>query len=325
MVTATANTTKILPIADCRLIEFSIYLRHFNFYPIEFTLKKSAIGNRQPAMKETVYTSNSQLSTPRIFLQELIEDLKSTREIGWRFFLRNLRSQYRQSWFGYLWLLIPPLGTTVIWVYLSKAKILNVNTMDVPYPIFVLTGMFLWQTFVESLVCPLQQLQASRLILTKIKAPHEAFILAGLGGIIFNLIARMFILVVAFIWYGVSFQTTWLLFPLGVISLLMLGLAIGWLITPLGMLYTDVSSGINIIVTFWFFITPIVYSNNDLAIVKFNPLTPLLITTRNWLTNGIAAPESGFFLVTILAFFIFLFSWILYRLAKPHLIVRLSS
>jgi lipopolysaccharide transport system permease protein len=276
-------------------------------------------------MKETVYTSTFQLSTPRIFLQELIEDLKATREIGWRFFLRNLRSQYRQSWLGYLWLIIPPLGTTVIWVYLSKAKILNVNTMDVPYPIFVLTGMFLWQTFVESLVCPLQQLQASRWILTKIKAPHEAFILAGLGGIIFNLIARMFILVVAFIWYGVSFQTTWLLFPLGVISLLMLGLAIGWLITPLGMLYTDVSSGINIIVTFWFFITPIVYSNNNLTFVKFNPLTPLLITTRNWLTNGIAAPENGFFLVTILAFFIFLFSWILYRLAKPHLIVRLSS
>lgn len=276
-------------------------------------------------MKETIYTSYSQLSTPRIFLRELIEDLKTTQEIGWRFFLRNLRSQYRQSWLGYLWLIIPPLGTTLIWVYLSRAKILNVNTIDVPYPIFVLTGMFLWQTFVEALVCPLQQLQASRLILTKIKAPHEAFILAGLGKVIFNLLARLLVLFVAFVWYGISLRMTWFLFPLGVITLLLFGLAIGWLITPLGMLYSDVSSGINIIVTFWFFITPIVYSSNDLAIVKFNPLTPLLITTRNWLTNGIAAPENGFFLNTILSCCIFVFSWILYRLAKPHLIVRLSS
>lgn len=276
-------------------------------------------------MKETVYTSGSQLGTPKFFFREAMDDLKATREIGWRLFLRNLRSQYRQSWLGYLWLIIPPLGTTLIWVYLSRAKILNVNTVDVPYPIFVLTGMFLWQTFVEALTCPLQQLQASRWILTKIKAPHEAFILAGLGGIIFNLLARMIILLIAFILYGVPLQMTWFLFPLGVFSLMLFGLAIGWLISPLGMLYTDISSGINIIVTFWFFVTPIIYSNNELAIIRFNPVTPLLVTTRNWLTNGVASPESGFFLVTMLSFIIFMFSWILYRLAKPHLIVRLSG
>jgi len=280
-------------------------------------------------MKEIVYTSNSQLGTPRIFLQELIEDLRATKEIGWRFFLRNLRAQYRQSWLGYLWLIIPPLGTTLIWVYLSRAKILNVNTMDVPYPVYVLTGMFLWQTFIEALTCPLQQLQSSRWILTKIKAPHEAFVLAGLGGIVFNLLARMIILIVAFLWFGVSLQATLLLFPLGVFSLLLLGLAIGLLITPIGMLYTDVSNGLGVIITFWFFITPIVYmipkDSKVLSIVKYNPVTPLLVTTRNWLMNGVVTPESGFYLVTTLALVTFLSGWIFYRLAKPHLIVRLSS
>lgn len=276
-------------------------------------------------MKQTVYSASSQLAAPRIFFREAVEDLKAVREIGWRFFLRNLRSQFRQSWLGYLWLVLPPLGTTLIWVYLGEAKILNVNVTDVPYPVFVLSGMFLWQTFIETLLCPLQQLQSSRWIITKIKAPHEAFILAGFAGIIFNLFARMFILIPVLIWYGVPFQLTWLLFPFGVISLLMLGLAIGWLITPLGMLYTDVASGMNIIIAFWFFITPIVYSSNDLTIVKFNLLTPLLVTTRNWLTNGVAQPESGFFLVTLLSFCVLVFSWILYRLAQPHLLVTLSS
>jgi len=276
-------------------------------------------------MKETVYTASSQLAAPRIFFLEAVEDLKAVREIGWRFFLRNLRSQYRQSWLGYLWLILPPLGTTLIWVYLSKAKILNVDGMSIPYPVFILTGMFLWQMFVEALLCPLQQIQSSRWILTKIKVPHEAFVLAGLGGIIFNLSARMFILLTAFIWYGVPLSLTWCLFPFGVISILMLGLAIGWLLTPLGMLYTDISNGINIVISFWFFITPIIYSSNDLAIVKFNPMTPLLVTTRNWMTNGIIEPERGFLLVTILSSCVFVFSWVLYRLAKPHLIARLSN
>ncbi len=280
-------------------------------------------------MKETVYKSNSQLVTPRLFFSELLTDLRAIREIGWHFFLRNLRSQYRQSWLGYLWLLIPPFGTTLIWVYLTRANILNIGTMNIPYPVYVLTGMFLWQTFVETLVCPLQQLQSSRWILTKIKAPHEAFILAGLGGIVFNLLARMIILIVAFLWFGVSLQATLLLFPLGVFSLLLLGLAIGLLITPIGMLYTDVSNGLGVIITFWFFITPIVYmipkDSKVLSIVKYNPVTPLLVTTRNWLMNGVVTPESGFYLVSIFALATFLFSWIFYRLAKPHLIVRLSN
>lgn len=280
-------------------------------------------------MEETVYTSGSQLNNPKLFFREAVEDLKATREIGWRLFLRNLRSQYRQSWLGYLWLIIPPLGTTLIWVYLGRAKILNVNTTDVPYPVYVLTGVFLWQTFVEALTCPLQQLQSSRWILTKIKAPHEAFILAGLGSIVFNFLARLAILIVAFLWYGVSLQMTLFLFPLGVLSLFLLGLAIGLLITPLGILYTDISNGMGVIITFWFFITPIFYTiptdGKILSIVKYNPVTPLLVTTRNWLTNGIVAPESGFLLVTIMAVCIFVFSYVFYRLAKPHLIVRLSS
>src|SRR5882724_13107244 len=94
-------------------------------------------------MKETVYTSDSQLRSPRIFFRDLIDDLPATREIGWRFFVHNLRSQYRRSWLGYLWLIIPPLMTTLVWVYLNRVNLLNISTPDIPYPVYVLTGTFL--------------------------------------------------------------------------------------------------------------------------------------------------------------------------------------
>lgn len=276
-------------------------------------------------MREIIYTADSQLRTPRVFWQEFVRDLTATREIGWHLFLRNLRSQYRQSWLGYSWLIIPPLGTTLIWIYLSQAKVVNVAATNVPYPVFILTGVFLWQTFIEALLCPLQQIQSSRWILSRVKVPHEAFVLAGLGGVIFNLAARMLILLAAFFLYGILPQTSWLLFPLGVLSLLLFGLAIGCLITPLGVLYADVLNGVNIFSTFWFFITPIVYSNGDLAVIKYNPITPLLVTTRGWLLNGTLAPENGFILVMILSLGFFVLSWILYRLARPHLLARMTG
>lgn len=280
-------------------------------------------------MAETVYTSGSQLNNPKLFFREAIEDLKATREIGWRLFLRNLRSQYRQSWLGYLWLIFPPLATALIWVFLTKAKILTINNTTVPYPVYVLTGMFLWQTFVETLNCPLQQLSSSKAMITKVKFPHEALILAGLGGVLFNLAIRIVALVVVLLWFKISFSITFLFAPLGIFSILIFALAIGLLLTPIGLLYNDVANSLSIFTTIWFFLTPIVYPMPKegllASILSFNPLTSLIITTRNWLTMRNEGFENGFILTTVLVILVLSIGWIIYRIARPHLIVRLSG
>ena len=274
-------------------------------------------------MSNIIYKSDSQIVNPRNFVREFARDLRKTKEIGWRFFLSNIKSQFRQNWLGYLWIIIPPLGTTLLWVYLSRAKIINTNTKDIPYPVFVLSGVFLWQAFVESLNSPLQRIQSARWILTKINVPHEAFFVAGLSETIFNLLVRLIVLIFAFVWYGIAFQTTWFLIPFGIFSILLFGFAIGLLITPIGLLYKDITNGLSVLVTFWFFVTPIIYNDAEFTLVKFNPMTPLLITTRNWMINGTFSPVSGFFLVTGLSFGITIFGLVFYRLSKPHLVARI--
>lgn len=280
-------------------------------------------------MKETIYTASSQLSTPKLFFRETIDDLKATREIGWRLFLRNLRSQYRQSWLGYLWLIFPPLATALIWVFLTKTKILNINDTEIPYPVYVLTGTFLWQTFVETLNCPLQQLSSSKAMLTKVKFPHEALILAGLGGVLFNLAIRIVALFVFLLWFKITLSANFLFAPIGIFSLIIFALAIGLLLTPIGLLYNDVVNSLNIFTTIWFFLTPIVYptpKEGKLAsILSYNPLTSLIVTTRNSLTMRNEGFENGFILTTGIVILVFIIGWIIYRVARPHLIVRLSS
>ncbi len=278
-------------------------------------------------MKETVYTSDSQLAAPRIFFGEIIADLKTTRELGWRLFITNLRSQYRQSLLGYVWMVVPPLLTSLIWIFLSRANVISSLPANIPYPVFVLTGVFIWQTFVDTVNCPLRRLSVGRSILSKVKVPHEAFILAGLGEILYNLAVRMLILLIALMCFGFLPSASMLLAPLGLFALLALGLGIGFMLTPLGILYSDISNALNLGITFWFFLTPIVYTispeNSYSFLIKLNPVTPLIVTTRNWLTIGFVAPESGFVPVTILAVCWLTVSWLFYRLAKPHLIARL--
>jgi lipopolysaccharide transport system permease protein len=276
-------------------------------------------------MKETIYTSQSPLHTPRAFLVGVRADLGVVYRIGWQLFVRNLKVQVRQSLLGYAWLLLPPLITGLVWVLLGRSRVLNMASGNVPYPAFVLAGVFLWQGFVEALGCPLQQLTNAKATLAKVRVPHEAFVAAGAAVVVFNSLLRLGVLLGLMCWFGVPLTRTLALVPLGLAMLLLLGLALGWMLALLGLLYTDVAQALPVVLNLWFLVTPVVYSPSA-AFAKWfnlNPVTPLLSTTRNWLLASPGGLTPGFWLVAGLSIIIFWLTWLAYRLAQPHLIARL--
>lgn len=276
-------------------------------------------------MTDSTYSAHSPLLTPRRFLRDIRDDLRVVYHISWQLFVRNLNVQLRQNLLGYVWMLLPPLVTGLVWIYLGKARVINGLTSSVPYPVFVLTGLFFWQSFVEALTCPLQQLQLARPTIAKVRVPHEAFVVAGLGTVLFNTSIRLLILAVVLLTFQMPVYSTMLLVPLGLALLIVFGLGLGYLLAPAGLLYADIGSALPVVINLWFLITPVVYSPpaSVAHIIAWNPVTPLLSTTRDWLLTGSVVPTPGFTLVAIGACLLLLISWLLYRLAKPHLIVRL--
>jgi lipopolysaccharide transport system permease protein len=276
-------------------------------------------------MNETIYTARSPLQSPRRFLREINDDLRVVYHVGWQLFVRNIKVQARQNLLGYVWMLLPPLITGLVWIYLGQAKVLKGLASSVPYPVFVLTGLFLWQGFVDALNCPLQQLQMARSTISKVRVPHEAFVVAGLGIVLFNSLIRILILIFVLIGFQMPWHITMLLAPLGLALLIIFGLGLGYLLAPIGMLYADIANALPVIINLWFLITPIVYSPpaSMASIIAWNPVTPLLSTTRDWLLSGNSQPTSGFGVVALGACVLLLGSWLLYRLARPHLIIRL--
>jgi lipopolysaccharide transport system permease protein len=278
-------------------------------------------------MIETVYSSQSQLRSPGRFLRETFSDLRACREVAWLLFARNLRSQYRKSFLGYLWILLPPIATMLLWVYLSSTKTITIGRTDIPYPVYVLTGTMLWQVFVDALNCPLNQLNLSRRLITKVRLPHEAILLSGVGVILFNLAVRLAILVPALFIFHCPLTWGLLLAPFGTLALLLLGMAIGLILAPVGLLYQDISLGLTMALSFAFFVTPIVYPLPTRwpasLLATFNPVVPLLETTRNWLARGFISPADGFYAVTAGTLVLFIVAWLAYRLAQPHFIARL--
>jgi len=284
-------------------------------------------------MEEVLHSADSELRYFNRFVSGVWSDLRVSPPVAWRQFLRSLQASYRQSWLGYFWLLVPPLATTATWVYLHSANILNVGQTSLPYPAYVLTGSLLWQVFAEALNSPLQQLSSARSILTKSRIPHEALLLAGLIEVLFNFAVRFLVLLPVFIWFKSHWNLTlptasMLLAPFGVAALLLLGFAIGLLLTPVGLLYHDVARGLNLVAMFWFFLTPVIYplpaTGSARSLLSLNPVTPLLDATRKWLTSGPASVPREFVFVVALTIPTLLIAWLFERLARPHVVARLG-
>ncbi len=284
------------------------------------------IGEELP---ETVYSPESQLLNPRRLLGRMFGDLKACRFLAWRLFVRNMAAQHRQTVLGYLWLLLIPVVQTLVWVFLNSQKIINVGVTDIPYPAFVLTGTLLWQGFAEALQSPIQRVQESKAMLTKIHFPHEAILLAAMGQVMVNFGIRLVLMFAVYLWFGVPLTTSILLAPLGILAMMAFGMMISLLLMPLAMLYGDVQRMLVVAVSIWFFVTPVIYPAPDgglaALVTKLNPVTPLLVTTRQWLTGGDLTHLGGFIFVVVATLILSIFGWIVYRLAMPHLVERIGS
>ena len=280
-------------------------------------------------LKKNVYSPEPFLKHPGILIRDMRADFIASYELAWRLFIRNISAQYRQTILGYLWAFIPPIFMTLIWIFLNSQNILQVQDTGMPYPLFVLTGTILWQTFVDSINSPLKLVNQSKSLLSKVNFPREALILAATGEVVFNFIIRLLLLVIIFIYYNVDLQWTVVLAPFGVISLIALGITIGIILAPISALYSDIDRGILIITQVWFFLTPVIYpvpgNNLALTLVKLNPVSPLLVTTRDWLITGHTYLATEFLVITFFTFLLSLLGWLFYRLAMPHLISRISA
>ncbi len=276
-----------------------------------------------------IYTANSQIRHPLKLFRVMSRDLLASRELAWRLLIRDIKSQYRQSILGILWAFFPPIITAIALIVAKDAGAINIGKTEIPYPAYVMFSMSLWQTFMEALSGPISAVGMAKPMLAKINFPREAIIVAKLGEVFFNFGIKLILIVGLFIWFRIP--TTWsvLLAPVAIIHLVVLGTAIGLFLSPLGVLYGDVGRAIPLLATPWLLLTPVIYPVPTQGwfglVVNLNPVTPLLVTARDLATSGVVNDPFGFWVVSGLAFALLLLSWVIYRLAMPFIVERMSS
>jgi homopolymeric O-antigen transport system permease protein len=286
-------------------------------------------GNLNSSSNITVYTPESSIRHPGRLFFEMFKDLFAGRELSWRLAVRDISAQYRQTALGLLWAFIMPLAHTLIWIFLSSSGIVTIRDTALPYPIYVFTGTMIWAIFMDSVNAPLQQTTANKQMLAKINFPREALVVSGIYQTIFNGAIKIIFLLLVLIIFKIYPGWRLIFFPLGILSLILTGTAFGLLLTPVGMLYTDIGRGIPLAMQFLMYLCPVVFPMppEGWAAVLFrsNPMTPLIMTTRDWLTGIPPEYLSSFSLINLFIIVLLLAVWVIYRAAMPILIERMSA
>ena len=280
-------------------------------------------------LTQITYTPQSPLRRPRKFLTAMLKDLSASRELAWRLLIRNINARYRQTALGYVWAFLPPVFTTLLFVYLNSQKIFSIGETTIPYPAYVMIGTLLWQVFADAMMSPLHIVKQSKPFLAKINFPRESLILTGIGEVLFNFMIRAVLLVAVLVYYRIPVSVSLLVAPIGILSLLLLGLMVGLFVVPLALLYQDVDKAMPLITTLWLFLTPVVYPPPAAwpasLIVAYNPVSPLLVTSRELITAQTITMLPAFLTISVSALLFIVIAWILYRIALPHVIVRMAA
>jgi lipopolysaccharide transport system permease protein len=275
-----------------------------------------------------VYSPESPLAHPGKLVKEICADLWRCRELTWILFTRDLKAQYRQSYFGYIWLFVPVISTTIVWMFLSSTQVIQVAATPIPYPAYVMLGTMIWGVFTASVNQPLASFQAGQSVFMKLKVPPEAFILAGMSKIFFELLIRIVVLVPVFIALKIVPASTFWLFPVGLAAASLTGAAIGMALIPLGSLYSDVSRLVSTAMAFGMYITPIVYpppkSGWASKVIEWNPITSIVMVSRDWLTIGHSEYMLPFVCTVLFATILLSLSIVVFRVVLPHLIERMG-
>jgi lipopolysaccharide transport system permease protein len=276
-----------------------------------------------------VYSPEPLLGHPTALVKHIIRDILAGRELAWRLFVRDLSAQYRQTFLGYIWALLPPLVASLTFIFLNSQGIVNIDTGNIPYPAFAMIGTLLWQVFVDAIMCPPSALIAAKPMLAKINFPRESILLGGLYMVIFNFLIRLLLVAAVLIWWRISPSPTLLFFPVAMASMLMAGTAIGLAITPLAGLYGDVTRAVPMVAQFWMLLTPVVYParSGGLAgvLATWNPISPVITCARESLTGAPLTHLPAFAVVTACALIATFIGTVGFRVAMPHLIARMGG
>jgi len=223
--------------------------------------------------------------------------------------------RYKESLLGFSWVLLQPVGLTLIFTYIRRVA--NISSGEAPYPLFVATGLIAWSFTALAISQSSISVSSYHTVLKRIALPRILLPLSALIATLADLSVMIFLLIGLLIYYQFQLPWTALWVPLIFMVHLMLLLGLSCLLSLANVFMRDIGHGTPHILQLWFFASPVFYPASMVpsefqALARWNPMTGIIEGYRSVLLMGQppsphffvpAVLVAGFFLVLGLFFF----------------------
>lgn len=220
-------------------------------------------------------------------------ELWDRRELLGFLIWRELKIRYKQTAIGALWALFQPLVALIIFSVIF-GRLVGVDTGDVSYANFALSGLILWIFYANTLGQASNSLIENEALLSKVYFPRLMLPLAPiLAGLVDLLIGSVLLIVfVSFDQNPLSLRL--LVAPLPVVMATMSAFGFGLILSSLNVHFRDVKYVVPFMLQVWMFASPVVYPaeaipDNWRALYALNPISTVISLFR-WSVVGAPLP-----------------------------------
>jgi lipopolysaccharide transport system permease protein len=214
-------------------------------------------------------------------------EIWKSRELLWLLTKREVIVRYKQTALGMLWAVVAPL-TTMLAFAAFIGRVPGVAGTDVPYPLFVFSGLLAWSFLSSATNNATNSVVAQGSLVTKIYFPRLILPMSAIGvGLVDLAISSGFLFVLMLLYGFVPGPGALLAFP--IVALIgVLAFGIGTFFSALVVKYRDFRLLMGHAMQLWMFATPCIYLDaqkiagpRTLALLPLNPAYGLVLNFRN--------------------------------------------
>ncbi|MBX3164152.1 MAG: ABC transporter permease [Bacteroidetes bacterium] len=253
-----------------------------------------------------------------------LQELWTYRELFYFFTLRDIKVKYKQTALGVLWAIFQPAIMTLLFT-LGFGKMISANSeLQIPYPVFALSGFLLWNIFSSGLSNAGNSMVNNANIIKKIYFPRLIIPVSSVLVSVVDFCMAFLVFIPVLLYYHCSLNFSAIIFiPLSVILAAMATFGLGTFLAAVNVKYRDFRYILPFFIQALLFATPVIYpieiNSNKLfqLILQFNPMNAPIALFR----AGISGYEFSFASIVssvIVSFILFATGIIYFRKTESY-------
>lgn len=216
-----------------------------------------------------------------------LRELWAYRELFYFFTWRDIKVKYKQTVLGILWAILQPVMMMVV-LTLVFGQALGVESDGMPYPVFVYSGLLLWNVFSSGLTGAANSMVDNADMIKKIYFPRLIIPMSAILVAAFDFLIALLVYVGLLIYFQQSVDVGKILvfLPLSLLLTIITTFGLGCLLAAFNVKYRDFRYIVPFFIQFLLFVNPVMYSTSifksDLAqyLIALNPMAGAINMSR---------------------------------------------